>query len=300
MRKIEKVLITSDGLEGMEWALEKAVYIEHFTGASLEVLEVIYNYIEETPSRFISEEKRARIVEQLLASEQHVLESYAARIKERVAGVKSSVQWNKKPAAAILLHAKENDVDLIIKPVSRHHLIRDYVNAPVDWEIMRHSPCPVLVTKDQSWSDTKIVLAALDITDEHHESLNRTILESAVALTSTLDAELHLTSVYPDMGQEVSNYQVAVDFVAAKEDMRHAREEMLGELVTSAGLENVGIHVHAGSPAKVIAQLAEEIEPTVTVLGTVARHGAGKLFFGNTSESLIPRLQGDILCVHDV
>ncbi len=300
MRDINTVLIASDNLEGLEWALEKAVYVEHFTGANLEVLEVIYNYIQETPSRLISEEKMTAIREQLISSEQSILDTYARRIEKRVAQVSSSVKWNKNSTAEILSYLEDKDIGLIIKPVSAHHRIRDYLNAPLDWEIMRYSHCPVLISKDQSWTDNKKLLVALDIADDRHTSLNKAVLEAAVAFASILDAEVHLVSVYPDMGQEVSNYQVAVDYVAIKEDMKRTREKLLKEAVDLAKIDDVVIHVHAGPPAKVIARLAEEVEPTITIVGTVARHGTGKLIFGNTSESLIPLLQGDILCVHDV
>jgi len=300
MWKMEKVLIASDNYEGMEWALEKAVYVEHYTGASLDVLKVIYNHIQETPSRLISEEKLAVIGGQLISSEQYVLDTYTKQIEKRIAQVSSSVRWNKNSISEILSHAQDNDIDLIIKPVSKHHRIGDYINAPLDWEIMRYSRCPVMISKDQSWTDNKKLLVALDIADERHALLNKAIVETGVHFASMLDAELHLVSVYPDMGQEVSNYRVAVDFIAVKEDMKRTREKLLEEVVISAELEDAVIHVHAGSPAKVIAQLAEELEPTITIVGTVSRHGAGKLVFGNTSESLIPLLEGDILCVHDV
>lgn len=300
MWEIKKVLIASDNLEGMEWALEKAVFVEHFTGASLDVLEVIYNNIQETPSRLLSEEKMADIKQQLMISEQHVLDTYTRRIEKRTAQVSSSVQWNKNSTSEILSHAEDKDIGLVIKPVSTHHRIRDYINAPLDWEIMRYSHCPVLISKDQSWTYNKKLLVALDIADERHASLNKAVLEAAVVFASILDAEVHLVSVYPDMGQEVSNYQVAVDFVAIKEEMKLTRENLLEEAAISAGIEGAVIHVHAGSPAKVIARLAEEVQPTITIVGTVARRGTGKLIFGNTSESLIPRIEGDILCVHDL
>ena len=40
---------------------------------------------------------------------------------------------------------------------------------------------------------------------------------------------------------------------------------------------------------------AEELQPTITVLGTHARGGLKKLVLGNTVESTLPHLQGDVL-----
>ena len=44
---------------------------------------------------------------------------------------------------------------------------------------------------------------------------------------------------------------------------------------------------------------ARELAATVTVMGTAARSGLGKLMLGNTAEDTLTRLEGDVLTVRD-
>ena len=45
IKNLKRVLVANDSLEGLEAALQKAALIEHYSGAEIEVAEVIYDNI---------------------------------------------------------------------------------------------------------------------------------------------------------------------------------------------------------------------------------------------------------------
>ena len=77
----------------------------------------------------------------------------------RVADISTRVVWEKSAADGIL--GALDDVDFLIKPISRHQGLIDRLHAPLDWALTRSAPCPVLISK-KAWSEPNVVLAALD------------------------------------------------------------------------------------------------------------------------------------------
>ena len=140
-----KVMLANDRLQGLDVALEKAAMIEHYSGAAIDVVEVLYDTIAEEPAKILPAADKANLIEGLKAAERHGLENLAAPYAEKVAELETRVLWDKNASEAIL---KELDgVDLLIKPISRHQALFDRLPAPLDWALARSAPCPVLISK---------------------------------------------------------------------------------------------------------------------------------------------------------
>ena len=69
MQKITRVIVANDSLEGMDSALAKAAMIEHYTGAEVRAMTVIYDAVAEEPEEILPEEQRVQLVEALKAAE---------------------------------------------------------------------------------------------------------------------------------------------------------------------------------------------------------------------------------------
>jgi universal stress protein E len=155
----------------------------------------------------------------------------------------------------------------------------------------------VLISKQPSWDQATCVLAAVDVADDDHRELTREILVTASTLAKLLGTELHVACAYPELGQSVNDLQVAMDYEGIKADMRESRGRLLEEWISQMQLDVAQRHVLEGKPANVISALANSLPATVSVLGTSARRGLGKLFLGNTAEDLIDQIHGDIVTV---
>jgi len=292
----KRTLVVNDKLDGIQAALGKAALIEHYTGSEVEVAEVIWDFIEDEP---IPPVEKANLIEAFVAADRHSLKALLQPYNERIAWSEARVLWNKRADEEILQEINRQRIDLIIKP-SGNHSLSDYLYAPLDWRLIREATCPVLISKSAAWHTGGSVLAAVDIADEGHTALSQEVLRTGGLMAQILAAELHVVCVYSDLGQSVSALQVAMDYEGIKQDMRVSREQRLSETLTGLGLEDAQMHVVEGKPAQVIAALEQELAPTLTIMGTAARKGLGKLLLGNTAEDALNRLRGDVLTVRIV
>ena len=297
METISKIVVASDSLHGMDTALEKAHVMEHYSGADVCVAEAVYDHVADEATETIDPEEKVQLVEALKARERKGLKDLAEPYRERIASLESRVLWDKNKVQAILALMDETGADLLIKPVSHHLLLTDYLHAPSDWSLMRHSDAPVLVSK-KPWPVDRCVLACIDAGNQAHEHLNQRVLRTARLLSAVIGGQLHVVSVYSDLGQRVDGYQVAIDFEGLKAEMKERRENEIARWNAELELDATP-HVLSGDPAKVIAALASDLDATVTVVGTAARGGLAKFFIGNTSEDLIRQLECDVLSVRD-
>ncbi len=294
--QLARVLIASDSLTGMDIALGKAAKIEHYTGADLVLAEVIYDTVEEEPSAVLADDQKAMLIEGFKAAERNGLEQLVAPYREKVASIDHQVIWNKDTTRGIV--DQLDHFDLLIKPVSRHTALLDRLHAPLDWSVMRSASCPVLISK-QDWSDTSVLVAALDAADTDHADLNRQILMVADDLARILGAELHVVCAYPSLGQKSGELQVAMDYDGIKADMRNSRDELVQEMIAELDMTVTQIHLLEGKPGHTIPEKANELGAAITVLGSAARRGLSQLIIGNTAERIIQAIEGDVVTVRE-
>ncbi len=292
----KKILVANDSLEGLDLALPKAAMIEHYSGAAIEVMEVLYDTIAEEPNRILPAAEQANLIEGLKAAERNGLRRLIAPFEEKVADIDTRVVWEKNAAEGIL--GALSDVDFLIKPISRHQGLIDRLHAPLDWALTRAAPCPVLISK-KAWSDPNVVLAALDAGDESHQDLNRAILHTAADLSRILGCDLQVVAAYPSLGQSVSELQVATDYDGIKADMRETRHSLIDALIAELEAPVTQVHLLQGHARDTIPALANEMNAVLTVLGTAARRGLSQLFLGNTAEAIISSLEGDLVTVRE-
>lgn len=294
--KLDRILIASDSLLGMDIAIGKAAKLEHYTGAEISVAEVIYDTVEEEPSSVLNIEQKALLIEALKAAERNGLETLVAPYREKVAEIDHQVLWDKNATRGIIDHLAH--FDLLIKPVSQHHGIVDRLHAPLDWTLMRNADKPVLISK-QDWTDTSVVVAALDAADTDHAALNRQILALAADLTGVLGASLHVVCAYPSLGQKGGELQVAMDYDGIKADMRDSRQALIAEMINELQIDVTEVHLLEGKPGVTIPEKANALGAAVTVLGTAARRGLTQLLIGNTAERIISAIEGDVVTVRE-
>lgn len=299
MKKISAILVANDSLEGIDVAMEKAAMIEHYSGADVSIAEVVYDTIAEEAPEVLPAEQQARLIEAIKAAERNGLRNLAAPFETRIASIETRVVWDKDAARAVLQAQTEAGAELIIKPISHHGKLTDLVHTPLDWTLMRQSPCAVLISKAADWGRPTCVLAAIDAADSTHRELTREILQTAATLAAVLGTKLHVVCTYPSLGQGVNDLQVAMDYEGIKADMHDNRMSAIRRWVDELDLDVAECHVLEGKPEVVIADLANGLPATLTVLGTAARRGVRKLILGNTAESLIGRITGDIVTVRE-
>lgn len=295
--RMKRVLVASDSQDALLHAVEKAATVEHYTGASICALLVIYDSGTEVLKTRYGQNVAQRAIDGLVCNTLTGLNAALAPYRDRIADLEGKVAFARDTAAAIIVEARDRSADLVLKPLSRSAHLADFLHAPTDWQLMREAPCPVLFTRPKSWEKPIRVLAALDVMDKAHVELNRRILEQASLLAAILGGELHVATSYPAVAPYLAQYQVEQDFTSIKVQMRDERFSALTRLLDDLGVDTVVLHVEEGRPRDVIRALASRLRIGLTVIGTSGRRGLATLMIGNVAEQVVGDLTTDLLTV---
>ena len=293
MKTLNRILVACEGWSDLDIGLEKAAYLEHYSGCEIDVLDVIWDEIE---VEAVPEAVKSSLRESLIKGEQHSLEDVVKDMRSKVASLNSEVVWHKNSEQAILDHIDRRNIDLLILLASKHDFA-DNILTPLDWKLVRQSSCPVLICSKVKWADGSNLLAAVDTGEVDQSDLNRDIVASGFYFASLLNAQLHLVSVYPSIDSYFDHTRGAIAFDDLLADMRDVRDSGMQDLVR--GEKAATTHLREGKASVEIPALANELGSVLTLIGTHGRHGLGKWILGNTSESVMSRLEGDILIVRE-
>jgi universal stress protein A len=140
----------------------------------------------------------------------------------------------------------------------------------------------------------KKILAAVDLTDEADEVLNR-----AREVTQQNGAELSVIVVVKPITQVYSGFDVAAlsaDAALIELDAVRQAETRLAEHAKMLGIPAKRTYVGRGNPAYEIRAMAEELGADLIVLGTHGRHGLG-LLLGSTANGVLHGCPCDVLTV---
>lgn len=209
----------------------------------------------------------------------------------RVAGVSFSeeVVWNSKWADAAMHSIAKSDCDLVIKSSFHHSKARRFYSATSDYKLMRHCAHPVLFThQTQEWQSSK-VLACVDLesSDSKHARLNSVIVRDARAIANTVGMDLYIAAAHKGV--------IDTDNLPIKGHGHQLDLEQLGELYD---VDASRVFLRQGETIATLKGICDEVDPSIVILGTLARSGVMGKLIGNTAEKLLDLVDADILTVN--
>jgi universal stress protein E len=169
--------------------------------------------------------------------------------------------------------------------------------------ILRKCPCPVWVLRPEWTGVDRRVLVATDLGSEDggpRSPLNRRLMEIGTSLARQQDARLHVVSVWTLYGESVLRRRGSPSaFREAFEQTEAENRRRMKELVAAAPIHGVHFDTHLlrGKPADRIADLADDLDVDVLVMGTVGRSGLGGILIGNTAEDVLARVERPVLAI---
>lgn len=213
--------------------------------------------------------------------------------------------WAHNFYRAIRQAIDERQPDLVIK--GAHDMTtrgeRSFYD-PIDWQLMRHCPTPVLLVKYQCRAQQGAVLCAVNPghPDAEYHRLDGRIMAAGEALSQYLERPLHVfnsfhfpaEAVAPPVAVEYGVYEQYVDELRGEHD--HALDRFLADY----NLPATNIHRVEGPPSRELPRLAEELPAAVVVMGVVSRSALPEILVGHTAERVLDRLYCDVLVVGPV
>ena len=282
-------------------ALERAMAISHAGGkASREIIAVMpVTELTRDLTSVLSVEPKEDIKEAVIAKSEKWLKAYLA-IHAMGYDVKTRVIWSKSVGKDITQMAHAEGVDLLIKAHEVHGMFDSVFFTPLDWQLLRHAPVPVLIAKDHIWHPTGIVAIALDLSDPEDvqtRMLNMRLLREAQELCRIMHCQIHILNAIPPLMPPTSM------------NLPGFTPDLLGDAALKEGCKAVlsfaarhripaeHCHIREGQPDDVIPTLCAELKPTALFIGTSTRKGVAVALAGNICERVVDNLDCDVAVI---
>jgi len=302
MYDIQRILVAVKNPDARRQpGVEKALHIAKRLGAAVELFHAI-----STPVYLDVEPLTGRTLEQLkreaLQLRQARLEKLAARARRHGQKVQCHVAWDFPPHEAIVRAAIRSGADLIIAECHEGRRLKPWIMHLTDWELLRLSPLPVLLLKNEKrWRGPQI-LAAVDPSHARAKParLDNHILGFAQSLRAALEGNLDLLHAYypSGFGFVVADPAINAGTLADlyEQQRAHARKQF-DKFATRARIPPASRHLIDGDPVVAIPHLARKVGADLVVMGAVSRSGLKRVFIGNTAEQVLDALPCDVLVV---
>ncbi|RLQ21882.1 hypothetical protein DWB85_09850 [Seongchinamella sediminis] len=206
---------------------------------------------------------------------------------EAVQEVEQGDDWSQ----AALRAAARCSASMIFKNSFEHSEVQRGLRPTSDYTLLRLSPCPVLLVKNnRDWSHRRVLAAVnSESTNTAHIKLNHLIISFAQNVTEAYGSDCHFVTVCKDVNQPPD-----IDTVYG--EVNHPPD--IEEFATTCGAPPEHVHALTGSAAPAISKLAERIEVDLIIIGTVGRDGIKARLIGNTAEKVLDQTAADVLVIN--
>jgi universal stress protein E len=201
----------------------------------------------------------------------------------------TEVIWNSKWVEASVRAAEKSGCDLMIKSSFHHSKARRFFSKTADYYMMEHCASPILFTDQaQEWKSDRI-LACLDLEsgDPQHARLNGVIMRDARAFADIVGMDLHIACAYAD--------SIDTEHLPLKTHGGEITREQLGELYD---VDPAQVILRQGKIVETLQEICNETDPSIVVMGTLARRGISGKLIGNTAEKILDIVDADVLTVN--
>lgn len=308
MQMFENILCMISPGEAARPTLERALTLAENAQARLTVVDVIphisvgYGLPDGGP---VSMQLRSMI----LAEHQQALEAFLAPYQQRLPIGHDILMGTS--FLEVIRQVLRQGHDLLIKPAQNPSRLGMLFGSE-DMHLLRKCPCPVWLTRPDEKPEYKCVLAAVDFDFDTpgaaQEVLNRQILELCSAFALADFAALHIVHVWDapfemtvrSWGHAQSDAEKYVENERLRH--RHALDRLHGQLKAHLDADTYmhlspQFHLHRGTPAMAIPELAVQLNADLVVMGTLGRTGIAGLLIGNTAETILEQLQCAVLAI---
>lgn len=217
--------------------------------------------------------------------------------------VSTHVTRDRPAADAIVRRALTTRADLIVAGIQPRRFAGRLLLVNTDWELIRESPCDLLLAKSSGRYRQDPVIAALDPfhANDKPARLDRKLLAAARIAAARLHSETHVFHAYAPLAAiqaATATHPIAL-YVPELNEARHARAigKRVDALAHRARIPPAQRHVLPGDVSVRLAAVVRRTRAQIAVMGAVSRSGLKRVFIGNTAERVLDRLPCDLLVV---
>ncbi len=289
----KNILVIMDKPKHEQTALARALALQTKTGAHLHLASFAYHPMYDQKDIFDAHQRRA-IKKEIVRERTEWLRDQVRDAQGMFKDLSLEVVWVKGIAEWVANRVAERNDDLVIKAI---HQTQTLLHTPLDWQLLRLCPAPVLLCTSTPWRRKPRVLAALDlrVDDRAHEVLNGKVLRAAQDFVELHGGELHCVYAV-EVPRALSQLGIP-DPRAFKQDAVVRGRRRLAELAAPYGVPEERLHVAMGKVGQAVNRLSAKLKADLLVMGTTARRGVAARVIGNSAEKVLDRARCDVLAL---
>lgn len=304
MRSIRRILVAIKDLRpGSHAALRKAAQIALACDARLELYHCLAEPLPLEPGFDVAHGGLERLEADLQARALARLQRLAAGLAAQGVRVSAEAGWDAPVHEGIVRRALKIRADLIVASVHAGAHVLPGLLRLTDWELVRHSPVPLLLVKSPRPYRQPSVLVALDPRHAFSKplKLDSQLLRAGLLLSRRLHGRLHAVHAYvPVPVGFVPADAMALSGQALRQIEQHsarAAEAAFERVLKGSHIPASRRHLLGRHPIDAILQASRASRSAIVVMGAVSRSGLKRLLIGNTAERMLDELRCDVLIV---
>ncbi len=291
MQKYKNILVYIDPEQKTQLALTRAAsIIEKQQGGKITLFLCCNN------SNLSLKDPTAQHDETIKKNEQWLLE-LSKPYTEKNINIQNVILFHHSPFEASIIEVLKNTHDLLIKSTHQHSMLGAFLFTPDDWNLLRKCPCPVLLVKTHHPQKNGNILCALDAKKQNDKKdlLNDLLIEEAKSLASIFTLNIHLVNAYPTPPANITIELPELNHIEYADKLKKAHQKTLLTYTKKYDLAPQNIHIEQGIPEHVIANVANEINADLVIIGSLGDSGLLANLLGHTSEQVLDDLNCDLL-----
>jgi universal stress protein E len=288
-----QILTIVDKPKHEQTALQRSLSLQERAGGHVHLAAFAYHPMYDQKDVFAVSQRRA-IRRSIIRERTEWLRDQVRDAQGLFKDLSLEVVWTKDIADWVTGRVQERGDELVVKSINQSQTL---LHTPLDWQLLRLCPTPLLLCTATPWRRKPRVLAAVDlrVDDRAHEVLNQKVLAAAAEIAALYDGEVHC--VY---SVDVANTLSELDIPDPRGFKREAvvrAQERLAQLAAPYKIPQERVHVPMGKVGHAVNRLSARLKADLMVMGTTARRGVAALVVGNSAEKVLMKARCDVLAL---
>jgi universal stress protein E len=289
----KNILVIVDKPKHPQTALKRGLALQEKAAAHLHLAAFAYHPMYDQKDIFDVSQRRA-IKKSIVHERTEWLRDQVRDARSLFKDLTLEVVWTKDIAEWVSTRVKAERDELVVKSINQSQTL---LHTPLDWELLRTCPAPVLLCTSTPWRRKPRILATVDlrVDDKAHEALNRKVLTAAHEFAALYDGEVHCAYAV-DVPKVLSELNIPDPRGFQREGVAHAKER-LAHLTAPYDVPAERLHVPMGKVGHAINRLSTKLKADLMVMGTTARRGVAAMVLGNSAEKVLMKARCDVLAL---
>lgn len=200
--------------------------------------------------------------------------------------------------------AKSEQFDLAIISANRRNTLKDLFFSPIDSQIMRKVPVPLLIVKDPQAPQrlSRAIVLAIDFEEDNHDRvIDEVLFEAARIFAENFNGEIHVLNCIPPRhtslmgGDTTMSLMLGSKKPLSRNDMHAAA---LFDFAERHGISESNCHIAEGRVDEMIPKVCASLEARMVCMGTSANEGVLSAIDQGASELVLEQVNGDLFIVN--